>query len=172
MHTNPVVLMGLALVIVCLALLAFETSGLRSSRYVEKQILTHSEILFFHRLRIAADRVGLWVFPQVAFSAFMAPKAKGKAAISDFRRISQKRADFVVVRADTMEIICLVELDDRTHDVAADKARDRLTGSAGLVTIRWHVEDKVTTDQIYSRLASRLQDLHTSSTSAIMSQAQ
>lgn len=168
MHVNPLYILGFLLLVACLALLILETKSAHSARYSEKPILTHAEILFFHRLRIASQRLDLLVFPQVAFSAFLLPKAEGKNAIADFRRISQKRVDFVVVRADTLEIVCLVELDDSSHDLRRDSARDKLTQSAGLVTWRCLLKDKVNTDQIFDYLSARLDSTRTALTPVII----
>lgn len=49
---------------------------------------------------------------------------------------SQKVVDFVAEDRATGEIIALIELDDRSHNVAKDKERDLMTKAGGYLTIR------------------------------------
>jgi very-short-patch-repair endonuclease len=59
-----------------------------------------------------------------------------KARLFAFRRISQKRVDYAIY-TNKLELICIVELDDRTHDALRDAERDAFTASAGIATLRW-----------------------------------
>ncbi|MEX3967803.1 DUF2726 domain-containing protein [Paraburkholderia sp. EG286B] len=54
---------------------------------------------------------------------------QGKASLADFRLISQKRVDFAVYTAG-LELLAVVELDDRTHNRAGRKARC-ISGNCG-----------------------------------------
>ena len=69
------------------------------------------------------------------------PLAKSKtinpnARLAAFRRISQKRVDYAIY-TEKLELICVVELDDRTHGASKDAERDRYLASAGIKTVRW-----------------------------------
>jgi Protein of unknown function (DUF2726) len=99
--------------------------------------MTENEKAFFNRLQRALP--GHTVFPQVSFAAIMTDdgrltQQKRWAVRSRFNR---KIADFVVCERETLEIIALVELDDRTHSAMADRNRDELTKAAGYQTIRF-----------------------------------
>jgi len=50
--------------------------------------------------------------------------------------MSQKRIDFVVCKRDSLEVRCLVELDDSGHDALRDQLRDAITAKAGYRTVR------------------------------------
>lgn len=104
-------------------------------RYAPQQIMTGNELEFFKRL-VRANPQG-YVFPQVAMSALIAPTIKNhRARLTAFRRISQKRVDYAIY-TDKLELICVVELDDRTHNARKDAERDSFLGSAGITTLRW-----------------------------------
>lgn len=98
-------------------------------------IMTENEQEFFGRLTKAMPDA--YFFPQVAMPALIRPCHKdGKQRMADFRRISQKRVDWAVYTPD-LKLLCVVELDDRTHDPRKDAERDAMLESAGIQTIRW-----------------------------------
>ena len=47
-----------------------------------------------------------------------------------FNKTSQKHVDFVLCRADSFEIQCVIELDDSSHEEPGRKARDRFVDAA------------------------------------------
>lgn len=112
-----------------------------SSSFRQVSIMTPNEQEFFGRLVRAAP--GLLVFPQVAMSALIEPVAQYSqhAKRNAWRAIGGKRVDFAVYTKD-LDLLCVVELDDRTHDVKQDKARDRVLATAGIVTVRWRSDRK------------------------------
>lgn len=108
--------------------------------YMPQHIMTANEVDFFDRL-LRANPNG-FVFPQVAMSALIVPRARHvKAHLSAFRRIAQKRVDFAVY-TNRLEMICVVELDDSTHNARRDAERDAYLASAGIVTVRWSSSNK------------------------------
>jgi very-short-patch-repair endonuclease len=56
-------------------------------------------------------------------------------------RFAQKVVDFVILD-DALEVVALVELDDRTHRLEKDAARDAMTAAAGYVTLRYRSREK------------------------------
>jgi hypothetical protein len=121
--------------------LFFKVSIKNRVQFKTKNLLTDNELEFFWRLTRALPDV--FIFPQVAMSALVDPTATqgSKAFMSSFGRISQKRVDFALY--DTgMKLLCIVELDDKTHQASKDVARDRLLKSAGIRTIRWNSKNK------------------------------
>ncbi|MEH6758826.1 MAG: DUF2726 domain-containing protein [Parasphingorhabdus sp.] len=95
---------------------------------VEAQTLLYIEELF-PKVRVHC---------QVAMSALIAP-AKGlssKERLWTHRRYGQKVVDFVLQDRASGKIIVLVELDDRTHNEAKDRERDKITAAGGYPTIR------------------------------------
>lgn len=141
----PSLWIGVLLIAIPFALLLLK--ALTREKYQLRQFLTNNEMEFFMRLSRALP--GMFVFPQVAMSALIEPRAKEgtKQHLSDFGRISQKRVDYAVFNTE-MELLCIIELDDKTHDPAKDKARDRLLESAGIKTVRWDSKRKPSAEEI------------------------
>ena len=94
-HFYPEGVIAIIVVIVCVLFL-FEALFGRAPkyRYKAQNILTANELEFFGRLQRAAP--DLYFFPQVAMSALVTPIAEdSKLRAAAFRRISQKRVDYV-----------------------------------------------------------------------------
>lgn len=132
MTTHLLETVGLVLVI-CLFASQLKVQR-RRPLYKQKSILTKNEVEFFWRLRSALPDA--YIFPQVAMSALIEPKSNGKPRVADRNRISQKYVDFAIYTAG-LELLAIVELDDRTHNKAADAQRDARLASAGIRTVRF-----------------------------------
>ena len=125
------------LVSVLLILLLLRDGG---PKYQPVPIMTPNELEFFRRICKAVPDA--FVFPQVAMSALVAPRdTDGKKRMAAFRKISQKRVDWAIYTKD-MKLVCIVELDDRTHDPESDALRDAMLDSAGIPTVRWDSRKK------------------------------
>ncbi len=95
---------------------------------VEAETLDHLEALFPH-LRVHA---------QVAMSALIAP-AKGlsdRQRLWMHRRYGQKVIDFALQDRRTGDVRAFVELDDRSHNSAKARERDKITAAGGYRTVR------------------------------------
>src|SRR5262249_40990185 len=103
---------------------------------------------FFHRLQRALPAYR--VFPQVSFAALMTDdSALSRQARWSLRaRFDRKIADFVICDARSLKVVALVELDDRTHDVRADRNRDAITKAAGYQTFRFESKAKPSEQEI------------------------
>lgn len=128
-------------------------NGKRQYKYGARSIMTRTELDFFHRLSTAVPYVH--VFPQVAMSALIEPEEDKKQWRGAFAAISQKRVDYAVFSR-SMELVCVVELDDRTHDAVADAERDRMLSTAGIVTVRWDCRREPSEEEIRTVLTSHL----------------
>lgn len=139
----------IAIVIVSvLVLLIYVLLRSRPLRYMQASILTKNEMEFYGRLRRALPE--LLVLPQMSMAAVIRPNETGKRWGSAFARIAAKRIDFTICRAD-LSVVCVIELDDRTHNKDKDAARDAMLTSAGIATIRYEsrqkpAEPKIRTD--------------------------
>jgi len=131
-----------AALLVLVALLIRITRKPWHARLRRKPILTANEREFFHRLQRALP--GYLVLPQLSFAAFITDDGalSGRARWSVRARFDRKMADFVVCTRDTLEVVALVELDDRTHNAQADRQRDAITKAAGYQTIRFQSKRK------------------------------
>jgi hypothetical protein len=128
----------LALLVVVL-IVGAKLRSLGTPKYRARVLLTANELEFFQRLRRALPDE--YIFPQVALSALIGPTSHGKRNLQDFRKISQKRVDFAIYTS-SLELLALIELDDRTHDRAKDAKRDAFVASAGIRTLRFESRNK------------------------------
>lgn len=106
-----------------------------------KPLLTENEREFFGRLRRAVPDFA--VFPQVAMAALIQPAVRERtpAAFAIWKLFGNKICDFVICRPDC-SVICVVELDDRTHQKDKDERRDAVLGRAGITTLRYDSRHK------------------------------
>lgn len=79
-----------------------------------------------------------------------------------FNAISSKHLDFVVCKADTLEIVLVVELDDRSHDQPSRQARDLFLDaalkSAEVLLLRVNVKRGYSPEQIKDAMMCMLRD--------------
>lgn len=114
-------------------------------RYCARPLMTSNEMEFFERLRRALPDEH--IFPQVAMSALIEPRPGTGKRLSDFNRISQKRVDFAIYDT-ALQLLAVVELDDRTHNRKRDAARDAALATASIRTIRFRSTRKPTEAEI------------------------
>ncbi len=124
---------GCALLVALLVLVLYWA---RKPRYRRQSIMTANEREFYQRLVFAFPDCQIW--PQVPLLALLRPDAKEgtRAFWMAFRRISNTRVDWVVAR--DMEVLAIVELDDRSHDARKDELRDQILKSCGYRVIRFN----------------------------------
>ncbi|MES2258255.1 MAG: DUF2726 domain-containing protein [Pseudomonadota bacterium] len=142
MTLEHLVYIGLAcLVLVFIVVFLIIRKRKSAFQYIHTPLMTQNEIEFFSRLQRAVP--DLFIFPQVSMGALIKPNMprKSKDYWPALARVNQKRIDYTICNTD-MELICLVELDDRTHDKAADALRDAYLDSAGIPTLRWESKKK------------------------------
>lgn len=149
MSDTTVVLMCAAALLVSVLLIALLLRD-GGPRYRPIPIMTPNELEFFRRISKAVPEA--FVFPQVAMSALIAPShPDGKKRMAAFRKISQKRVDWAIYTKD-MKLVCIVELDDQTHDLENDVLRDAMLDSAGISTVRWDSRKKPPVGEIRKTL--------------------
>jgi Protein of unknown function (DUF2726) len=147
--TDPLNLAAVAALIVlalALTLVQKRQSGLRHIQ--RKPLLTPNEAEFFHRLQRSLP--SYQVFPQVSFAAFLTDDGilSRNARWSVRAKFDRKIADFVICERGSLRIVALIELDDSTHNAAADRKRDALTKAAGYQTLRFQSKQKPTEAEI------------------------
>ena len=132
--------------LVLMRLMAQRSQG--SQAYLKKPILTDNEKEFFGRLIEALP--DFYVFPQVAMGAILQPAVTRQDKRNYYRirgTFSQRMVDFVVCDA-ALNIVVLIELDDRMHSSEKDGQRDAMTGQAGYTTLRFNSKKKPTVAEI------------------------
>ena len=77
-----------------------------------------------------------------------------------FNRISRKHLDFVVCAADTLDLICAVELDDKSHSEKARQARDTFLEealeAAGVPLVRFPAKQAYKLSDVQGKLRQSL----------------
>lgn len=111
-------------------------AALGPPRPVAKQFLTRREAAMLDALERALPHCR--IHAQVAMGALLTvphnPLRKRK--LSDRNSFSQRIVDFVAQDRASGAILALIEVDDWSHALARDRARDAMTGHAGYRTIR------------------------------------
>jgi hypothetical protein len=138
---------------ICLArLIGWSRKEQRSIALRAKQLLTDNELEFMERLRIALPE--FQISPQVAMGALV--EVTLPRSHPDFwaarREFAEKIVDYVVSSPGRLEVVAVIELDDKTHDATKDALRDELLSSVGIRTIRFQSRAKPTPAEIRSRL--------------------
>jgi len=120
----------------------------------QKPILTPNEQEFFGRLRRALP--DYLIFPQVSLDALLSvsPNCSRAAKVALRNTYSQKHPDFVVCKPETLEVVAIVELDDRTHKIENDRKRDAMLQAAGYRVERFQSKAKPSEAQITALLAT------------------
>lgn len=138
-------------VLVLLALLAILYYA-RKPRFKPQALMTANEREFYKRLLVAFPHCQVW--PQVPVLALLRPDEKedSRAFWRGFRMISNARVDWVIVQ--DLEVVAVVELDDRTHDARKDAKRDKILTSCGYRVVRFNSKRRPTHDQIRQAVAA------------------
>lgn len=149
-----IVLVVVVFLVVVAVLVRARLGGLREvgASYKAKQLLTENEKEFFHRLKRALP--GYEVFPQVAMGSVLAPNVdRGDRRYHQIRgTFSQKIIDFLICDGETLKVVAIVELDDRTHNAERDEKRDAMLKSAKYRVLRWHSKKKPSEAEIRARV--------------------
>lgn len=119
------------------------------SLITRKAIVTDNEREFLSRLLTALP--DYHIFPQVAFSAILKPVhwLSEEEQTRVFRKFAQKRLDYVVCQRDTLDIVAIIELDDKSHTNAQkDWRRDGLLSAGGYSVIRYSSKAKPSIEAI------------------------
>lgn len=126
--------------------------------FVAKALLTPNEVEFYGRLKRAAAALSLEVVPQVSMGALLDVNLPQDHPMywAMRKQFSQKIIDFVVYKQGNLEVLSIVELDDRTHDKEKDRARDAMMAKAGFTTVRWESKAKPSVSEIVRKFESML----------------
>jgi hypothetical protein len=124
----------------------------RKPRFRRQPVMTANEREFYGRLAAACPDCQIW--PQMPILALVRPDAKTgtRAFWLAFRALSNTRVDWVIAR--DMEVLAVVELDDRSHDPRKDARRDQVLRSCGYRVIRFASHRRPTPQQIRDAVLS------------------
>jgi hypothetical protein len=139
---------AIALIALVVAAVILRSGKPSLARIQPKPLLTANENEFFHRLQRALP--SYQVFPQVSFAAILTDDGQlsRKSRWSPRAKFDRKIADFVVCERGSLQIVALIELDDRTHNASADRQGDAITKTAGYQTFRFESKQKPSEKEI------------------------
>jgi hypothetical protein len=122
----------------------------RRPRYRRQSIMTENEREFYQRLLKACPDCEIW--PQVPLLALIRPDAKEgtRTFWLAFKLISNTRVDWVI--AQDMQVLAIVELDDRSHDAKRDAKRDQILKSCGYRVLRFPSKGRPDPQQIHDAI--------------------
>lgn len=110
---------------------------------MNETILTERERAFYRILKPVADRLELQICPKVRVADIVSIKKGTKDWQKWFNKIKSKHVDFLLCDYN-MNIVLLIELDDRSHETERAQKNDRLKNAIfgdRLVRIRSLKED-------------------------------
>jgi len=120
----------------------------RPVRFFGKVPLNRTEQVLFHRLVQALPNC--FVLAQVPISRLVGID-KGVHWEGWFNRLNRNSADFVVCLKD-FTVVCVIDLDDRTHErddgKRSDDDKDTALTGAGIKVLRWKAADMPDVDTI------------------------
>jgi hypothetical protein len=134
--TSILIVCGFALI--CLCYFVLWPLRAKPSDFIPTPIMTSPEIVFYRKIVRAVPELA--VFPQVSMSGIMQPSHSKRDGefFKLFNKIAQKRIDYVICDPrQEFAVVCLIELDDSSHNPKKDALRDSLTNDAGYRTIRF-----------------------------------
>ena len=122
-------------------------------KFKSKTLMTANELEFLTRLEEAVPE---WRFhAQVAMGAILDPAVPRQDAKAYFRArgmFSQKIVDFVAQSRADGQIMAIIELDDKTHNIDKDSKRDGMLTGAGYRVVRYPSNAKPISQRIRADL--------------------
>lgn len=94
--------------------------------YTKKLLLTKNEWAFYKKLKPICDRYNLHILAKVRLADLVdvSSQKQGKDRIKYFNMVSKKHVDFVLCKPDNLQVLALLELDDKSHQAQSRQQRD------------------------------------------------
>lgn len=98
-------------------------------QYTKKYLLTKHEYNFYWKIKPIAERYNLQILAKIRLADLIEPDTglNKKKYAENFEKIKSLHIDFAI--ADNMKIVCLIELDDSSHQQNDRIARDNFVNS-------------------------------------------
>jgi hypothetical protein len=132
----------IVLAVVVLLIIGFKTPESKGDYMLGGPIFSAAERSFFGVLNQACDGEFV-IFAKVRVADIITPRKTSKRGDwqKAFNKISSKHFDYVLCEPNTLDVLAVVELDDKSHSSKKAKARDDFLNaaceSAGLIMIRF-----------------------------------
>ena len=89
--------------------------------YTNKKIMTETEKNFYIELKKITDNLNMSIFPQIDLERLIKVKDNN---YSYRNRIKSRSIDFTIVNNNNYNVVCCIELDDKTHNKESRIKRD------------------------------------------------
>lgn len=103
-----------------------KTENIKEYPYRKKLLLTKNEWYFYKKLKPICDKYNLHILSKIRFADLVEVESniEKNDKIRYFNKISRKHIDFVLCKPENLQIIALVELDDKSHEQEKRIERD------------------------------------------------
>ena len=129
------------------------------SPYVAVPLLTDAERRFFQVLEDVLPN-DCYLLAQVRLANLVQVKSGSGPFWKNFSPIGMKCVDFAVVRRDTMRLLLVIELDDRTHARTERRQRDhfldQVLTTVDIVVLHWPVSASYNRTELSQAIRSKL----------------
>lgn len=111
-------------------------------KYQRRYILTQNEKNNYRKIKEVTDSLQLELFTKVRLADILEPKSiyKDEEWKHLFYKVDAKHVDFLVCLKDTLKMVCVIEIDDRSHEredrIIRDKFVDFILKEIKIPTIR------------------------------------
>ena len=87
-----------------------------TKQYIKRYLLTNNEYNFYCKIKSIADKYNLQILAKIRLADLIEPDTRlSKQKYAElFEKIKALHIDFAI--SDDMKIVCLIELDDKTHE--------------------------------------------------------
>ncbi len=120
-------------------------------------LVTPTELEFFHTLQSSVNKEYYYIVPQVHLSTLFKHKIKGQNWYGAFQHINRKSVDFAICTLKGLNPVCAIELDDESHSrlktVKRDKRVEELFRQADLPLLRISVHEMRDTESLKLKLS-------------------
>lgn len=109
--------------------------------YIKSELLTNAELQLFHFMNNNLCQLEkIRIFPKVRLGDIVDLDTRLTTDKKFVWKVTNKHVDFLICKADTLEVICVVELDDYTHESQEAKEKDlfimQVLNTVGIKTFR------------------------------------
>lgn len=162
MSLTIVAVIVLILILILILMVKPGAQGEPKPEYTQvKGLLTNAEHSFYKTL-VNAKPINSVIFCKVRVADLLKPhsyKNRSEWQIA-FNKISAKHFDFVLCNAETLDVMCVIELDDKSHNTAKVKDRDlfldKACSGAELKLIRFKAQKNYQVDSIRNSIKEEI----------------
>lgn len=124
--------------------------------FAKKPIMSKNEREFFWIIQKALPKE-YFLNVQTSLASFLKPLGHEQNRLKS--KIAKKYTGFVVLNHD-LDIMCIIEIDDRKPDLEKDVERDLIFNAAGYNIIRYDAKMKPTVDKIHSDILKSITEFN------------